>query len=259
MRLDRKTALITGASKGIGRAIALAFAREGAHLAVTARATDELESLRREAESFGMRCVAVTADLAEEGAVDLVYSAARETLGPIQILVNNAGVGSSANPKPVVNYDDDFWNLLLYVNLTVPYLLCKRVLPDMLAVKYGRIVNVASINGKVGSFHGAAYAASKHGLLGLTRTLAMEVVGDGITVNAICPGPVHTLINDIRIAYDAERLGITVDEIEKRMTPMGRRLEADEVAPLAVYLAGDESATMTGQAINIDGGVLMTG
>ncbi len=259
MRLEGKTALITGASKGIGRAIALAFAREGAHLAVTARATDELESLRREAESFGVRCVAVTADLAEEGAVDVVYSAARDALGPIQILVNNAGVGSSANPKPVVNYDDDFWNLLLYVNLTVPYLLCKRVLPDMLAAKYGRIVNVASINGKIGSFHGAAYAASKHGLLGLTRTLAMEVVGDGITVNAICPGPVHTLINDIRIAYDAERLGITVEEIEKRMTPMGRRLEADEVAPLAVYLAGEESATMTGQAINIDGGVLMTG
>ncbi|MDI9548155.1 MAG: SDR family NAD(P)-dependent oxidoreductase [Chloroflexota bacterium] len=259
MRLEGKTALITGASKGIGRAIALAYAREGAHLAVTARATDELESLRREAESFGVRCVAVTADLAEEGAVDVVYSAARDALGPIQILVNNAGVGSSANPKPVVNYDDDFWNLLLYVNLTVPYLLCKRVLPDMLAAKYGRIVNVASINGKIGSFHGAAYAASKHGLLGLTRTLAMEVVGDGITVNAICPGPVHTLINDIRIAYDAERLGITVEEIEKRMTPMGRRLEADEVAPLAVYLAGEESATMTGQAINIDGGVLMTG
>ncbi len=259
MRLEGKTALITGASKGIGRAIALAFAREGAHLAVTAQATDELESLRREAESFGVRCVAVTADLAEEGAVDVVYSAARDALGPIQSLVNNAGVGSSANPKPVVNYDDDFWNLLLYVNLTVPYLLCKRVLPDMLAAKYGRIVNVASINGKIGSFHGAAYAASKHGLLGLTRTLAMEVVGDGITVNAICPGPVHTLINDIRIAYDAERLGITVEEIEKRMTPMGRRLEADEVAPLAVYLAGEESATMTGQAINIDGGVLMTG
>ncbi len=258
MRLEGKTALITGASKGIGRAIASPL-REGAHLAVTARATDELESLRREAESFGVRCVAVTADLAEEGAVDVVYSAARDALGPIQILVNNAGVGSSANPKPVVNYDDDFWNLLLYVNLTVPYLLCKRVLPDMLAAKYGRIVNVASINGKIGSFHGAAYAASKHGLLGLTRTLAMEVVGDGITVNAICPGPVHTLINDIRIAYDAERLGITVEEIEKRMTPMGRRLEADEVAPLAVYLAGEESATMTGQAINIDGGVLMTG
>ncbi len=92
--------------------------REGAHLAVTAQATDELESLRREAESFGVRCVAVTADLAEEGAVDVVYSAARDALGPIQILVNN-GVGSSANPKPVVNYDDDFWNLLLYVNLTV--------------------------------------------------------------------------------------------------------------------------------------------
>ncbi len=129
----------------------------------------------------------------------------------------------------------------------------------MLERQHGRIINVASINGKIGSMHGAAYAASKHGLLGLTRTLAMEVVRDGVTVNAICPGPVHTLLNDIRIAYDAERMGITLDEIERRMTPMGRRLEPEEVAPLAVYLASDQSAAMTGQAINIDGGVLMTG
>ena len=259
MRLEGRNALITGASKGIGRAIALAYAREGANLAVTGRTVDELESLRQDVRGMGVKCTVFVADLAEAGAVDAVYGAARAALGPIEILVNNAGVGSSANPKPVVAYDDDFWNLLLYVNLTVPYLLCKRVLPEMLEATYGRIINVASINGKIGSFHGAAYAASKHGLLGLTRTLAMETVGDGITVNAICPGPVHTLINDVRIAYDARRLGVTVEEFEKKMTPMGRRLEAEEVAPLAIYLGSDESATMTGQAINIDGGVLMTG
>ncbi len=259
MKLKGRNALITGASKGIGRAIALAYALEGANLAVTGRDVNDLESLRQAIGDIGVGCEVVVADLAEAGAANAVYDAARAALGPIDILVNNAGVGSSANPKPVVDYDDDFWDLLLYVNLTVPYLLCKRVLPEMLAAKSGNIINVASINGKIGSFHGAAYAASKHGLLGLTRSLAMEVVGDGIRVNAICPGPVHTLINDLRIEYDATRLGVTVEEYEKRMTPMGRRLEAEEIAPLAVFLAGAESGAMTGQAINIDGGVLMTG
>ncbi len=259
MRLKGNTALITGASKGIGRAIALAFAAEGADLAVTGRNEGELRSLAQEAEAHSVRCVVITADLAERGSTARIFAEAKAGLGPIQILVNNAGVGSSANPKPVLNYDDDFWEMMMYVNLTAPYLLSKAVLPDMIAAGYGRIVNVASINGKLGALHGAAYSASKHGLLGLTRTMAMENAKNGITVNAICPGPVHTLINDLRVQYDANRLGKSFAELESTMTPMGRRLEPDEISPLAVYLASKESAPMTGQAINIDGGILMTG
>jgi NAD(P)-dependent dehydrogenase (short-subunit alcohol dehydrogenase family) len=259
VKLKGNCALITGASKGIGRAIALAFAAEGADLAVTGRNEGELRSLAEAAEAQGVRCVVIAADLAERGAAAKVYEQAHAGLGPIQILVNNAGVGSSANPKPVIQYDDDFWEMMMYVNLTVPYLLSKAALPEMVAAHYGRIVNIASINGKMGALHGAAYAASKHGLLGLTRTLAMEMVKDGITVNAICPGPVHTLINDLRVQYDAQRLGKSFAEMETVMTPMGRRLEPDEIAPLAVYLASKESAPMTGQAINIDGGILMVG
>jgi NAD(P)-dependent dehydrogenase (short-subunit alcohol dehydrogenase family) len=259
MKLKGNTALITGATKGIGRAIALAFASEGADLAVTGRDEGELASLTESATAQGVRCVAIAADLAERGAAARVYEQAKGELGPVHILVNNAGVGSSANPKPVANYDDDFWEMMMYVNLTVPYLLSKAVLPDMLAAKYGRIINVASINGKMPALHGAAYAASKHGLLGLTRTLAMETAKEGITVNAICPGPVHTLINDKRVAYDAERLGKSFSEMESIMTPMGRRLEPEEIAPLAVYLASKDATAMTGQAINIDGGVLMSG
>jgi NAD(P)-dependent dehydrogenase (short-subunit alcohol dehydrogenase family) len=259
MKLQGNSALVTGASKGIGRSIALAFAAEGADLAVTGRNEDELKSLAKAVQDQGRKCVVIVADLAERGSATKVYGEAKAGLGPIQILVNNAGVGSSANPRPVVNYDDDFWEMMMYVNLTAPYLLSKYVLPDMLAAHYGRIINVASINGKIAALHGAAYAASKHGLLGLTRTLATEVVKDGITVNAICPGPVHTLINDLRVEYDAQRLGKTFAEMETTMTPMGRRLEPDEIAPLAVYLASKDSAPMTGQAINIDGGVLMTG
>lgn len=259
MKLKGNAALITGASKGIGRAIALAFANEGADLAVTGRNVGELRSLAEAAEAQGVKCVVIDADLAARGAVAAVFNQAKARLGSIQVLVNNAGVGSSANPKPVLNYDDDFWEMMMYVNLTVPYLLSKAVLPDMLAARYGRIINIASINGKMAALHGAAYAASKHGLLGLTRTLAMETVKDGITVNAICPGPVHTLINDLRLQYDALRLGKTFAEIESSVTPMGRRLEPDEISPLAVYLASKDSTPMTGQAINIDGGVLMMG
>ena len=256
--IDR-VALITGAGRGIGRAIALAYAAEGAKLALTARTTAELEEVVSVIHTASGRAQSFPADLTDRGVPrNLVENVERE-LGPVEILVNNAGLGSSSNPRPVVDFDDDFWDQSLAVNLTAPYLLGKAVLPGMLARQWGRIITVASINGKIGSFHGAAYAASKHGVLGLTRTLAMEVASQGITVNAICPGPVHTLMNDRRIEYDAKRRGIELKELEAGLTPLGRRLEPEEIAPLAVYLASDAAGSMVGQAINIDGGVLMTG
>ena len=254
-----RVALVTGASKGIGRAIALAYAQQGAQVGVTGRSEAELESLAADIHAVGGRCQVVVADLLEPDAERQVFEAVSTTLGDIDILVNNAGIGSSANPKPVVDYDDVFWDQMMFVNLTVPYRLCRRVLPAMLARRWGRIINISSINGKIGALHGAAYAASKHGLLGLTRTLAMEVTAQGVTSNAICPGPVATAINDARIAYDAKRLGKPVAELEAGLTLLGRRLQADEIVPLALYLASDASAAMTGQALNIDGGIVMTG
>ena len=201
----------------------------------------------------------IVADLGARGQTETVWQQTEKAFDHLDILVNNAGLGSSSsNPKPVVDFDDDFWEQSLYLNLTVPYLLCKKALPGMLACKYGRIINVASIAGKVGMVHGAAYAASKHGLLGLARSLALEVSSQDITVNAICPGPVRTRMNNIRVAYDAERAGVSVEKLETTMTLLGRRLEPHELAPLAVYLASRDATVMTGQAINIDGGRLMS-
>jgi NAD(P)-dependent dehydrogenase (short-subunit alcohol dehydrogenase family) len=257
--LQNRVALVTGAGRGIGRAIALALAAEGAKVAVIARTVAELDDVTKQIRAQGGTGVSISADLADRAAPARLVAQVKQALGPVEILANNAGVGSSASPRPVVDFDDAFWDLSLAVNLTAPYLLCKAVLPDMLAKKQGRIITVASIAGKIGTLHGAAYSASKHGVLGLTRALALEVAADGITVNAICPGPVHTLMNDKRIKYDAARRGVSFQEQEQIQTPLGRRLEPEEIAPLAVYLASDAARAITGQAYNVCGGVLMAG
>jgi ketoreductase len=257
--LQDRVALVTGAGRGIGRAIALAFAAEGARVAVTARTTAEVNEVVEVIRSGGSDAVAISADLADRSVPAALVAQVTREIGPVAILVNNAGVGSSASPRPVADFDDAFWDLSLAVNLTAPYLLSKAVLLDMLAKKHGRIITVASIAGKIGTLHGAAYSASKHGVLGLTRSLALEVAANGVTVNAICPGPVHTLMNDRRIEYDAQRRGVSFEEQERIQTPLGRRLEPEEIAPLAVYLASDAAGAVTGQAYNVCGGLLMSG
>jgi NAD(P)-dependent dehydrogenase (short-subunit alcohol dehydrogenase family) len=256
MRLQQRTALVTGASRGIGNAIALALAREGADLVITARIGNDLRDLSSSVTAMGRQCLVVEADLASPGAVDHIWQEAQRGAGPVDILVNNAGVGSGIKPRPVVDFDDQAWDLTLRMNLTVPYLMCKRALPGMIARRYGRLIAIASINAFRGGVHDAAYTSSKAGLVGLTRTLAREHVRDGITSNAICPGTTATRTADTRLQYDAERLGRPFEALIAGIGPLGRRLEPEEIAPIAVYLASAESAATTGQTFVIDGGQL---
>ncbi len=256
-KLQGKIALVTGAGRGIGRAIAEAYAREGAKVAVTARTVSELDDLVTKIKAAGGQATAFQADLADRNSIPTLVEQVVASLGPIDILVNNAGLGSSSNPKPVIDFDDDFWDQSIAINMTAPYLLSKAVLPSMVERGWGRVITVASINSRLHSFHGAAYAATKHGVLGFMRTLAAETATQGITANCICPGPVATLMNDKRIEYDAKRLGRTFEEQEAGMTPIGGRLVPNDIAPMAVYLASDDARMVTGQAYNVCGGISM--
>lgn len=256
-KLTNRVALVTGAGRGIGRAIVLAFAAEGANVALSARTAKELDDAVAAIRAAGGKATAFTADLSDRAAAPKLTAAVAQQLGPIDILVNNAGVGSSSDPKPLVNFSDDFWDLSMQVNVTAPYQLCKAVLPSMISRRWGRIITVASINSRRPSLHGVAYAASKHAVLGLSRTAALETAGTGVTVNCICPGPVKTLMNDRRVQYDVERLHADMAAYEKTLTPIGGRLVPEDIAPMAVYLASEDARMITGQAFNVDGGIDM--
>ena len=257
MKLKEKVAIVTGGGRGIGKAIALAFASEGADVIVSARTESEIEKVAEDIKALGRMGVPIAADLGQREGIQNFVDRISEQFSKIDILVNNAGIGSGANPRLVAEYDDGFWDQTLSLNLTAPYLLTKAFLPKMTAQKWGRIINISSVVGKIGFPFGAAYSTSKHGLIGLTRTVALEVATQGVTVNAICPGPIRTSMLERRIRFNSENEGIPIEEIEKSFNPIQRLLEPREVAAVALHLASDDAKSMTGQAINIDGGMVM--
>jgi len=255
--MKNRIALVTGAGRGIGKSSALALAAKGSRLAATARTKGELDQLVDEIQSAGGDAIAVMDDLSDRTAPARIVSQVEAAWGPIEILVNNAGIGSSQAPQPLIAFDDQFWDLTMEVNVTAPYLLTKLVLPAMVRAKWGRIINIASINARTAPLHGAAYATSKHALAGLTKATALEHAADGITANAVCPGVTATLLNDKRLEYDVKRLGKSFAEIEAGASPLGRRLSPEEIAAAVAFLASDEAGGINGQLINVCGGTVM--
>jgi NAD(P)-dependent dehydrogenase (short-subunit alcohol dehydrogenase family) len=247
--LNDKLALITGGGRGIGRAIALLFAQHGVRIAVAARTREQVESVARE---IGPQAVALTCDVSNAESVSRMFA----DLHP-DILVNNAGVAESA---PFVQTSDELWQRHLAINLSGTFYCTRAALPAMLERGWGRIINIASIAAKTGAPYIAAYAASKHGVLGLTRSVALEVATSGVTVNAICPGYVETEMVERGVERITARTGRSAEEARdmlRRMSPQNRLVTPEEVAALALLLASDEGRGITGQGINIDGGTVM--
>lgn len=256
--LANKRAVVTGAGRGIGRAIALALAGAGAEVALAARSRAELEALAAEIGALGRRAVVAPCDVTDPAQVDGMARTALDGLGGIDILVNNAGASGS---HKLAGHPDELWHRMLAINLTSVYYVCKAFVPAMLSQRAGRIITVASVAARTGSRYIAAYTASKHGVLGLTRALAAELVDGNITVNAICPGYVATPMTEANVAQMVARTGQSEERIRDtlvRTSPQRRLIEADEVASIAVFLALDTSRGITGQAINVDGGAVMS-
>lgn len=252
--LSGRVALVTGGGKGIGRAIALSLAAAGADVAVSGRSKPELEAAAEQIRSAGRRAEAIVCDVTERTQVDDMFAQLRAGLGDPLILVNNAGIAASAKLSETT---DEMWDLIMRVNATAAFYCLKAVLPAMLQAGWGRVVNVASIAARAGAPYIAAYAASKHALLGLTRAAAAEVAVRGITVNAVCPGYVDTEMTDRSAAFIAARTNRSEDAARKILegfSPQGRLMTAEEVASLATYLCSEAARGITGQGIVLDGG-----
>src|SRR5215510_14679834 len=255
--LKGKIALVTGGGRGIGESCAVALAEAGADVVVCSRSSGEINFVAEKLRAMGRGALAVVCDVTDAGQVRRMADQANAQFGPVEILVNNAGLGRSHR---FVGHPDELWDQMLAVNLTSAYYVTKAFVPKMIEMRRGRVINVASIMSKVGGKYVAAYTAAKHGVLGLTRALAVELVGYNITVNAVCPGYVNTPMTDDNVANIVTRTGMPEAEARKaleKLSPQNRLIEPEEVAAVVVMLAGGGAQGINGQAINIDGGAVM--
>jgi 3-oxoacyl-[acyl-carrier protein] reductase len=245
-RLQGKKALVTGGARGIGGAIATAFAREGADVAVLDLKIANAEAKTAELKQFGVKTLAVAADVSNEAQVEAAVAAVIKGLGQIDILVNNAGIDTTS---VVTEMSTSMWDEMMAVNLRSVFLCTRAVLKPMIDRKFGRIINIASQLGHKGAPEMAHYAAAKAGVIGFTKSLAYEVARDGVTANAICPGPIET---ELYRGLPEEWRKTKLNEL-----PIRRAGQVTEIAPTAVLLASEEGAYYIGATMNPNGGDVM--
>jgi NAD(P)-dependent dehydrogenase (short-subunit alcohol dehydrogenase family) len=241
MNFRDRTVLVTGASRGIGRSIALRFAEEGARVGLVARSETELLATASLAEQAGARAIAIPTDIRDRAGAAAAVAKVEAELGPIDVLVNNAGVFLW---RPFLELSPEEWDLVVSTNLTGAANFCRAVLPGMVERRRGRIVNVSSIHGMRGEANLAAHSAAKFGLIGLTQSLAREFRGDNIAVNAVCPGTVENRL---------EETGAP-----SREQPLAEKLWPRDVARTVLFLASDDAAAITGAALEVLGGTHLT-
>jgi len=258
MSLAGKTALVTGGSKGIGEATARALAAEGMRVAMTARGRGDLDRVAGELEAQGAEVLALCSDVSQPGQVEEAVARTNEAFGPIDVLVNNAGI---IKRKTTLECTLEDWREVLDINLTGSFLFSRAVLPAMVERGWGRIVMVSSIAGKAGSRNACAYGTSKHGMLGLMRCMAMEFGESGITVNAVCPGWIDTPMARWESGAEGRRYGKSPEEMWEEWAGdalIKRFLQPEEIARMVVFLAREESDGITGQAFNVCGGLMVS-
>lgn len=252
-----KVALVTGGGSGIGKAIALKLAQNGAKVAIASRALAKVEQAAEELKNLSLTALPMAMDVRNKADVERAVDAVVSTWGPIHMLVNNAGIsGLSMISDP----NDAKWHDIIDTNLNGMYFVTKAVLKTMPDHAGGRVINISSVLGKFGVPGYTAYCTTKHGMIGFTRALALEVVDRGITVNTICPGWVDTEMATLGINETAAHLGVTPDEFRAQATaavPIKRFLDADEIAEFVGYIASDAARGITGQAMNVCGGQTM--
>ncbi len=258
MLLENRGAVVTGGGRGIGAATARALAEAGARVVVSARTQSQIETVADSLRQEGHDAWAVPCDVTDPSQIRSLEQIAREKLGKVEILVNNAGVVASAPLKAI---ELENWNRLLEVNVTGPFLCTQVFMPGMLEAGWGRVVNVASVAGKVGHPYLAAYTTSKHALIGFTRAVAAEVAAKGVTVNAVCPGYVNTPMTDGSVANISAKTGMSAEETRayiEGQSPQGRMMEPEEVAYLIVALCDPRAKGINGQAVVLDGGAVQS-